>query len=129
MSTMIRKTQNSRPCPYAMSLLSHPQIWKVHDIFHSLVDALSKLPHGGFVLQHETFGFYAECNPGREPIFETKRCSGRLNLNIDLFLFGQGVNTAAIFKMIDELDISNIFVSYKTYDKAWLRAAGEWERM
>jgi len=80
------------------------------------------------VLQHETFGLYAECRKGGAPRFESRKSTGRINVFMDLFLFGDDVNTVAIFKTIEELNIDYIYVKYMRHQKAWICRHGEWER-
>ena len=124
----------ARPCTKIMRLLDHDFVWCIYERFHFLSEALANQKIL-FILQHETIGLYAEHVPREDALqlkYESRPTSGRVNSKMDLFLYGNGdtIDTTQIFKIIEDLKIEHIYVSYKPSNnrgnKTWIRSHGFW---
>jgi hypothetical protein len=121
----------ARPCAKIMRLLDHNFVQSIHERFHKLSEILA-IQGTFFILQHETIGLYAEHVPrGEEALqikYESRPTSGRVNSKMDLFLYGDTIDTAQVFKIIEDLKIEHMYVSYKQANKTWIRSHSFWIR-
>lgn len=120
----------AKPCAKIMRLLDHDFVWCIYERFHFLSEFLANQKIL-FILQHETIGLYAEHVPREDALqlkYESRPTSGRVNSKMDLFLYRNGdtIDTAQIFKIIEDLKIEHIYVSYKQANKTWIRSHGFW---